>query len=104
MNSPSDEEIETSHADSDFKTVKVNKFQRKVRSDQLVIESYNLFEKFNDQEFQVQVAEDHNVLEEKVIDIKENCHVIQGSRQKSNIKLKIPLAPMGVLAHGSAHA
>ena len=65
LNSPSDEEIETSHADSDFTTVKVNKFQRKVRSDQLVIESYNLFEKFNDQEFQVQVAEDHDVLGKK---------------------------------------
>ena len=53
---PSDDNTVTRHADKDFKTVKIKKCSRKVRSDQTVIDTINRFESFNNPEFQVQEA------------------------------------------------
>ena len=54
MKSTSDDEIGTENSESGFTTVKFNKFQQNVKSNQIVFETYNLFEEFNQPGFQDQ--------------------------------------------------
>ena len=56
----SDGTIVTRHEDSEFTTVKKKKFSRKLKSDLKMIETYNLFDEFNNPEFQVQVTKDED--------------------------------------------
>ena len=62
MKSPSDETTVTGNEDSDFTAAKNNNFPRRVKSEWTVIDTYNIFEVFNNPEFQDPVTNDQGIL------------------------------------------
>ena len=62
MNSPSDEITVTGDEDSDFTVVKNNNFPKRVKNEWTIIDTFNIFELFDNPEFQDPVTNDQDSL------------------------------------------
>ena len=81
MNSPSDETTVTGNEDSDFTAVKNNNFPRQVKNEWTTIDTYNIFEVFNNPEFQDPVTNDQ-VPEMQCKTVPKSVTIVKGNKSK----------------------